>query len=100
MYKVIASRQAKKDAVNVERNGLKPEVEKIIETVERDPYYPSQEFEELKGNWKGVYSRRINRKHRFVYVVLPNVDNELDASETPYDGIIRVLTMWTHYERL
>ena len=55
MYKVTASRQAKKDAVNVERNGLKPEVEKIIETVERDPYYPSQEFEELKGNWKGVY---------------------------------------------
>ena len=100
MYKVRASRQAKKDAVYIERVGLRTQVDEIIETVERDPFETSQGFEELKGKWKGVYSRRINRKHRFVYVVLPNVDNELDENNVPYEGIVKALTLWTHYEQL
>ncbi|MCL2565974.1 MAG: Txe/YoeB family addiction module toxin [Defluviitaleaceae bacterium] len=100
MYKVQVSRQAKKDAVHIERSGLKAYVYEIIETIEKDPFEPSQGFEELRGKWKGSYSRRINKKHRFVYTVLPNTDKEADEQGNIYKGVVKVLTMWTHYERL
>ena len=100
MYKVLNSRQAKKDAVNIERSGLRTKVDEIFETVERNPYEPSQSFEELKGRLKGKYSRRITKVHRFVYEILPNTNNELDENNQPYEGIVWALTMWTHYEGL
>ncbi|MCL2089577.1 MAG: Txe/YoeB family addiction module toxin [Oscillospiraceae bacterium] len=100
MYKVLNSRQAKKDAVNIERNGLRPQVEKIFTTVKRDPFEKSQSFEELKGRLKGKYSRRINIAHRFVYEILPNENNEVDENGAIYEGIVWVLSMWTHYDRV
>ena len=100
MYKVLYSKQAKKDAVNIQRSGLRPKVEEIHKTVMNNPYEPSQSFEELKGRLKGKYSRRINKTHRFVYEILPNTDNEVDENGAPYDGIVWVLTMWTHYKGL
>ena len=93
MYKILNSKQAKKDAVNIMRNGLRAKVEEIHKTVMHNPYEPSQHFEELKGRLKGKYSRRINRVHRFVYEVLPNANNELDENNTPYEGIVWVLSM-------
>jgi len=100
MYKVIATKQTRKDAINIERSGLKTHVNEIIKVIERNPFELSQDFEELRGKWKGVYSRRINKRHRFVYELLPNIENELDERDCPYDGIVRILAMWTHYERL
>ena len=100
MYKVLFSKQAKKDAVNIERSGLRSKVEEIIKTVTSDPFEYSQSFEELKGRLKGKYSRRINKVHRFVYEILPNTDNEADENKVPYDGIIWVLTIWTYYDGL
>ena len=100
MYKILNSRQAQKDAVNIERSGLRPQVEKIFATVEYNPFEDSQSFEELKGRLKGKYSRRINKVHRFVYEILPNENNEVDKNGTLYEGIVWVLSMWTHYERI
>ena len=98
MYSVQFTKAAKKDAVNVVRGGFKPRVDKIIEAVEINPFEVSLGFEELVGGYKGAYSRRINRKHRFVYEVLPNTDNLLNADGEPYTGIVKVISMWTHYE--
>ena len=100
MYKSLFSRQAKKDAANIQSSGLRGQVEDIIETVERNPFEHSQSFEELKGRLKGKYSRRISKKHRFVYEIRPNTDNHLNDNGVSYKGIVWVLTMWTHYERL
>ena len=86
MYDIWLTRQAQKDAVKVERAGLKPKVSEIIKTVRDNPYEESQEFEKLKGDLKGAFSRRINRQHRFVYEVLPS------------DKIVKIISMWTHYE--
>lgn len=98
MYDVRFTKQAKKDAVNVKRTGLKPKADEIISTVRKDPFEDSQNFEPLKGDLKGAYSRRLNRQHRFVYEVLPNTENAVDEKGQPYEGIIKVLSMWTHYE--
>ncbi|WP_277071299.1 hypothetical protein [Slackia exigua] len=42
-----------------------------------------------------MYSRRINRQHRFVYEV---IEGGLEEGGVAYEGIVRVLSMWTHYE--
>lgn len=51
--------------------------------------------EPLVGSLQGMYSRRINRQHRFVYEV---IEGELEEGGVAYEGIVRVLSMWTHYE--
>ena len=98
MYSIQLTRQAKKDAVDIERAGFKPKVSEILSNVKKNPFEESQEFEKLRGNMKGLYSRRINIKHRFVYGVLPNSENLTDADGVPYEGIVKVISMWTHYE--
>ena len=42
-----------------------------------------------------LYSRRINIQHRFVY----SVDaTPVDYDGTSYEGTVKVVRMWTHYE--
>jgi Txe/YoeB family toxin of toxin-antitoxin system len=98
MYKVDFTKQAWKDTVKIERVGLKPKAAEIIRTVRKNPFELSQNFEKLKGDLKGYYSRRINDQHRFIYAILPNTDNLKDKSGMLYKGIVHVLRMWTHYE--
>ena len=64
----------------------------------KDPFEVSQSFEKLKGDLQGLYSRRLNRQHRFVYQVFPNTDGVKDKTGVLYDGIVKVISMWTHYE--
>jgi len=98
MYDIHLTRQAEKDAAKVEQSHLKQKASEVIATIRNDPFEKSQNFEELKGDMKGSYSRRLNRQHRFVYEVLPNTENKLDDSGAPFDGIVKVVSMWTHYE--
>ena len=98
MYDVRLTKQAEKDSVKVERAGLKPKASEIIKTVRKNPYEDSQDFEKLKGDFRGGYSRRLNRQHRFIYEILPNNEKAKDANGNIYDGIIKVISMWTHYE--
>jgi Txe/YoeB family toxin of toxin-antitoxin system len=97
MYKIQLTKQAQKDAVNIERAGLKPKAVEIIKTVCTNPYEKSQYFEVLKHDLKGACSRHITRQHRFVYEVLPNTENLKDENGELYKGIIKVISMWTHY---
>ena len=46
-----------------------------------------------------MYSRCINRKNHFIYEVLPNTEGLKGESGNPYKGIIKVISMWTHYHR-
>jgi Txe/YoeB family toxin of toxin-antitoxin system len=96
MYKIRRTKQAQKDAVNIERAGLKPQVAKIASTVKNNPYEPSQDFEKLNGTKKPTYSRRINDRHRFVYMILPNTEGLKNNNGEIYEGIVRVIRMWTH----
>ena len=47
------------------------------------------------GSLSGLYSRRINIQHRFVYQVIREPLTENDVS---YEGIVKVVRMWTHYD--
>ncbi|MEE8399513.1 MAG: Txe/YoeB family addiction module toxin [Desulfobacterales bacterium] len=44
-------------------------VNRIIMETMRNPFEGIGDPEPLRHNWKGYWSRRINREHRFVYRV-------------------------------
>ena len=98
MYKVLASRQALKDSEWLKRAGLSGKAKELARIVTTNPFQMPPPYEKMTGDLQGYYSRRINRKHRFVYEVLPNTDNLADEKGTPYKGIVKIIRMWTHYE--
>jgi Txe/YoeB family toxin of toxin-antitoxin system len=86
MYKVIFMTQAQKDAKKLASSGLKAKTLKLIEMISNDPYQYPPEYELLKGDMKGLISRRINKQHRLVYEVIEQ------------QKLIKIYRMWTHYE--
>ena len=98
MYKVEFTKQAIKDATLLQSAGLKDKAADLIRVVRLNPYQNPPQYEALKGDRKGAYSRRINRQHRFVYEVLPNPNNIKDEDGIPYKGFVKIIRMWTHYE--
>jgi len=98
MYKPEFTKQARKDATLIESAGLKNNVVKLICIIRINPFQSPPPFEALKGDRKGAYSCRINRQHRFVYEVLPNTENFKDDNGVLYQGIVKIIRMWTHYE--
>jgi toxin YoeB len=100
MHRINWTTQAKKDANTCRRAGFGKQLAKILNTVKKDPYDPSQKFKRLKGDLKGYCSRRINYYNRFLYEVLPNTENARDKDGNLYDGIVLVYEAWGHkYEK-
>ena len=95
MYLVKFTKQAAKDARKLKAAGLDKKAKELVAVVGRDPFGYPPAFEPLVGSLQGMYSRRINRQHRFVYEV---VEGGFTDNGVSYDGIVKVLSMWTHYE--
>lgn len=100
MYKIYFSPQAMKDKKRIEQAGLKEKVKKLLDIVRVYPFQTPPAYEKLMGNLSGFYSRRINLQHRLVYQVLPNEDNLGDAKGEKYQGIVKIIRMWTHYDHV
>ncbi|MCL1994604.1 MAG: Txe/YoeB family addiction module toxin [Defluviitaleaceae bacterium] len=98
MYKIVFTKQAIKDVENLKRAGLYNKAKELVSVLITDPFQPTQSYESLKGDKKGSHSRRINKQHRLVYEILPNVEKLKTADGVEYKGIIKVIRMWTHYE--
>ena len=86
MYKLKYSPQAKKDAKKLVSSKLKEKAKTLLLIISHNPYAFPPEFEFLSGNLKGLVSRRINKQHRLVYEVLEE------------EKIIKIISMWSHYE--
>jgi len=86
MYQLIFMTQAQKDAKNLSSSGLKPKAMKLLEIIQQNPLQYPPDFEYLKGNMKGLISRRINKQHRLVYEIFED------------EKLIKVYRMWKHYE--
>lgn len=97
MFKVIFDRCAIKDARKLKSSGLADRAKELIKILEINPYQQPPFFESLVGNLSGLYSRRINIQHRLVY----QIDrNPITEDGVTYEGTVRVLRMWTHYDHL
>ena len=83
MYKVLLHKNAVKDLEKIKQSNLDVKAKQIIEDLKQDPY--CKPVEKLVGNLKGLYSKRLNIKHRVVYSV--------DENEKE----VFIVSMWTHY---
>jgi Txe/YoeB family toxin of toxin-antitoxin system len=97
MYDVEMTDEADDDYKKFKSTNLTSKIAKILITVAKNPYEKSQGFERLKHNLRGMCSRHINMKHRFVYTVVPNTKNLRDDDGTLFEGIVRVISMRNHY---
>jgi Txe/YoeB family toxin of toxin-antitoxin system len=86
MYRVVFSKKAQKDAKKLAASHLKPQAERLIEVLKKNPHQTHPPYEKLTGNLGGCFSRRINIQHRLVY--------EIFEEERTVLG----LRMWSHYE--
>ena len=77
--------QSQKDAKKIASSGLKAKVLQLIKIIEEDPFQYPPDYELLKGDMKGLISRRINKQHRLVYEVFES------------EKLIKIYRMWSHY---
>lgn len=87
MYKIFYTKTAQKDIIKLKSAHLDEVAKKLIDLIKNDPYEVPPSYEKLVGDLKGAYSRRINIKHRLVYQVFEK------------EKIIKVISLWSHYER-
>ena len=85
-WRVVFTKQARKDAKKISAAGLQPKAEDLLEILRNNPYQKPPSFEKLLGDLSGAYSRRINIQHRLVYQILDE------------EKVVKILRMWTHYE--
>lgn len=85
-WKLLYTKQAKKDAKKLASSGLKPKAHKLLALIAEDPYRRPPPFEKLVGDLLGACSRRINIQHRLVYQVFEE------------ERVVKVLRLWSQYD--
>lgn len=85
-WRLVYTRQARKDARKLAATGLRPQAERLLELLAEDPFRTPPRFEKLVGDLAGACSRRINIQHRLVHQILEEIHT------------VKVIRMWTHYE--
>ena len=85
-WSIVYTRQAQKDARKIASANLRPQAERLLDIITKNPSQSPPPDEKLVGDLAGAYSRRINIQHRLIYQVYR-------AERT-----IKVIRMWTHYE--
>lgn len=86
-YRIEILKSAIKDKEKIKQYPvLKRNVENLLEILKKNPYQNPPSYEKLSGNYKDLYSRRINKQHRLVYKILEE------------EKVVVIVSMWTHYE--
>ena len=75
--------------------GISAKAKQLVDVIRENPYQNPPRFEKLVGKLDGLLSRRISILHRLVYQVFTEPFTE---GETDYQGIIKIVRMWTHYD--
>ena len=86
MYTIQYYKQALKDIPRLRAAHLSEKAQQLIDILRENPFQMPPQYEALKGDKAGFYSRRINIQHRLIYMV----DEERK--------LVRIVRMWTHYE--
>lgn len=95
MYLIKYEKQAVKDIKNLKGAKLDSKAKALIEILKRNPLEPP--CESLVGNLSGFYSRRINIQHRLVYEI---INEEVIVNDVKYEGTVKIIRMWTHYDKV
>lgn len=87
MYRIAYTKIALKDIPKLKDIHLDDKAKKLIDIIRVNPYQNPPSYEKLKGNMDGLYSRRINYKHKLIYQVFEA------------ERVIKIISLWSHYER-
>lgn len=66
-----------------------------VPALRKGPFGTPLSYEGLVGSLAGLYSRRVNLQHRFVYSVRRG---PFEKDGITYEGVVKVIRMWTRYE--
>ena len=88
MYEIFYTKAAIKDIPKLKAAHHDDRAKALIALIRENPYQTPPSYEKLVGNLAGLYSRRINAQHRLVYQVYEE------------EQAIKILSLWSHYERL
>ena len=87
-YRLDFSKTALEDIEKHKKTGDKPtlrKIEKLLNELMEHPKTGTGQPEMLKHDLAGLYSRRINKKHRLVYSIKEQI------------VLVYVLSAWSHY---
>lgn len=87
MYKIVYTKTAIKDIPKLKSAHLDAKAKALVDVIRENPFQTPPSYEKLVGDLQGLYSRRINVRHRLVYEVL-------EEAKT-----IKIVSLWTDYER-
>ena len=87
MYRIVYTKTATKDIPKLKSAHLDGKAKSLIEIIRENPSQNPPPYEKLIGDLNGAYSRRINVQHRLVYEVYES------------EKTIKIISLWTHYER-
>ena len=85
-WPVVFTKQAQKDARKIAASNLRPQAQRLLGILAKNPFQNPPPYEKLVGDLAGAFSRRINIQHRLVYQVYAE------------QRTVKVIRMWTHYE--
>jgi len=88
VYKIEYHKKVIKEINLIKESNLDRKLKKLIEILKENPFQNPPPYEKLIGELNGLYSRRINIQHRLIYMV----DDE--------NKRIRILSVWSHYEKI
>ena len=88
MYRITYSRKALKDIPKLKSAGLDRKAKALIDIIRENPFQNPPSYEKLSGVLKNLYSRRINVQHRLVYEVVED------------ENLIKIVSIWSYYERI
>ncbi len=95
MYIIRFSKQADKDKRLLKGAGLDLKAKGLLNIIAENPFQNPPPYEGLVGSLNGYYSKRINIQHRLVYQVY---SNPVVIEGIEYEGTIKVVRMWSHYD--
>lgn len=88
MHKIEYHKRALKDIQKLKQCNLEKKAKQLVDLIRENPFQMPPPYEKLVGDLSGLYSRRINIQHRLVYEVLED------------RKIVRILSLWSHYENI
>ncbi len=87
MYEIVYTKTAVKDIPKLKAAHLDGKAKELLDVIRGNPFQAPPPYEKLIGDLQGLYSRRINQQHRLVYEVFER------------ERIVKVISLWSHYER-
>lgn len=88
MYEIVYTRTAAKDIPKLKAAHLDDKAKQLISILKQNPYQSPPSYEKPTGDLQGLYSRRINVQHRLVYEVLEDAKT------------VKIVSLWTHYDKV